>query len=107
MNFTNKIKENLLYNLRYNLNYTYKVYFSLRNLYINSTKGNYTKDIEKDKRKALTELFIYLGVLVCVVLIILFGYALYKKYVEILQLIRIQVMVDNMLECMEWTMFRA
>ena len=60
----------------------YKVYFSLRNLYINSTKGNYTKDIEKDKRKALTELFIYLGVLVCVVLIILFGYALYKKYVE-------------------------
>jgi hypothetical protein len=82
MNFTNQIKEKFLYNIRYNLNYTYKVYFSLRNLYINSTKGNYTKDAEKNKRKALTELFIYLGVLVCVVMIILFGYALYKKYIE-------------------------
>ena len=37
---------------------------------------------EEKQKKQLKELFIYLGVFICIIVIILGGYALYKKYLE-------------------------
>ena len=76
MNF---IKTNITDNIIYNLNYSYGVYFSLRNLNKNE---NITKEVEENRKKAIIELFIYLAILVGIIIIIIIGYSLYKKYIE-------------------------
>lgn len=72
MTFTNQIKNNLINNL----NNSYNVYLSLRYLERNITKTN------ENKKNQLRDLFIYLAILGAIILIILGGYAIYKKYIE-------------------------
>ena len=73
MNFTYKLKRNLIYNL----NNTIDIFNSFRYLEKdNNTTRNNTKKNE------LKELFIYVAALAAIIIIILGGYALYRKFVE-------------------------
>ena len=81
MNYTYKIKRNLIYNL----NNTLKILYSLRYLEnkTNYTNINKTRNKNNDfKKKQMKELYIYIGALAALIILILGGYALYKKYVE-------------------------
>ena len=72
MSFTNQIKNNLIYNI----NNSNNVYLFLRYLERNITKTN------ENNRNQLRDLFIYLAILGGVIIIIIGGFTIYKKYIE-------------------------
>ena len=72
MSFTNQIKNNLIYDI----NNSNNVYLFLRYLERNITKTN------ENNRNQLRDLFIYLAILGGVIIIIIGGFTIYKKYIE-------------------------
>jgi len=81
MNYTYKIKRNLIYNLNNTLNFLYSLRYLENNT--NYTNINKTRNKNNDfKKKQMKELYIYIGALAALIVLILGGYALYRKYVE-------------------------
>jgi len=81
MNYTYKIKRNLIYNLNNTLNFLYSLRYLENNT--NYTNINKTRNKNNDfKKKQMKELYIYIGALAALIILILGGYALYRKYVE-------------------------
>ena len=73
MNFPYKFKKNLIHNLN-NTIYIYNTFRFLENYNNNATR--------KSKNNELRDLYIYIAALAVVIIIILGGYGLYKKFVE-------------------------
>lgn len=71
MNFTKQISNNLIYILR-----------ELENVNNNNSETNHTLTPEEIHKQQLKDLYIYIAVLVAIIITILGGYALYRKYVE-------------------------
>ena len=76
MNFDNKI----IKNIQYNLNNSISTFLNYRHLQLNN--NDTTKIIIEAQKNQLKDLYIYLGVLAALIIFILVGYSLYKKYME-------------------------
>ena len=76
MNFTYKIKKNLVFNINNTLNILYSLRYLDNDINKTISKNN------ENKKKQLRELYIYIGALVALIIIILGGFALYRKYIE-------------------------
>ena len=79
MNYTNKI----IKNLKINLNSPLNTFLYLRDLQSNDELSNSNQTFNNDTHKnQLKDLYIYIGILAGIIILILVGYALYKKYIE-------------------------
>ena len=74
MNFTYKINENIIYNIVS----VYSLNNSLRFLSTNESDSSN----KNNSKKQLNELFIYIAVLAAIIIIILGGYSLYRRFLE-------------------------
>ena len=76
MNFDNKI----IKNIQQNLNNSINIFLYFRHLQLHS--NDTTKMSLDAQKKQLKDLYIYLGVLAALIIFILVGYSIYKKYME-------------------------
>ena len=92
--------DNIKFNTNY-INYNISLISSIFRLLEESSGGNNQTSVSESKKQQLKELYIYIAILAAIIIIILVGYALYRKCVEKKALdeleMEYQVMIYNLI----------